>query len=590
MENPADANPRLVWLRELETLRNRLAESHVQTVEGERQASDEELAENRLRLDFTLRKLTEATSRMAFPPADQAQIRASLTDEQAKLQAELVAAMPIMEENRKTSDEAVARLKLAREASLKQGADLPELAGLEAKAELEHERAENADLNIQLLNRLLDAIKVRRDVWALRWSRAAGQDAQDAVMSYGRIAKMKAEMEPIRDYASQRLTLIDTQMGDMDNRSADPDRSIPVEIRKQLQDLFAARVAIYRRLIQGIDTNLGLLELWKQDLEDTRLAAPWRDRAAEWLAQGRAAAVSVWQFELFAVEDSIEVEGQTVTGKRSVTLGKVMTALLILVVGLWLSGRLTGLIERVMVRRGHLDQGSARIAKRWVMFLVGGVLVAVSLLMVKIPLTVFAFTGGALAIGTGFGMQNLLKNVISGLMLLLERPFRPGDLVEVAGIRGRVVDIGVRSSHIRDFNGIETLIPTSTFVEEKVTNWTLSNRSVRVKINLGVAYGSPTQEVAELLRGAADRHGLIQKEPAPQVLFEDFGDDALKFTLYFWVELKPGVDWSEVASDVRHMINKTFAAQGIVMAFPQRDVHLDAAQPLQVRLMREAEI
>jgi small-conductance mechanosensitive channel len=205
--------------------------------------------------------------------------------------------------------------------------------------------------------------------------------------------------------------------------------------------------------------------------------------------------------------------------------------------------------------------------------------------MVKIPFTVFAFAGGALAIGTGFGMQNLLKNLISGLMLLLERPFRPGDLVEVAGVRGRVVDIGVRSSHIRDFNGIETLIPNSVFVEEKVTNWTLSNRTVRVKVNVGVAYGSPTQEVAELLRQAADRHGLIEKEPAPKVLFEDFGDDALKFVLFFWVELKPGVDWTEVTSDVRHMVNKSFEAHGIAMAFPQRDVHLDTAQPLQVRVV-----
>jgi len=207
---------------------------------------------------------------------------------------------------------------------------------------------------------------------------------------------------------------------------------------------------------------------------------------------------------------------------------------------------------------------------------------------VKIPLTVFAFTGGALAIGAGFGMQNLLKNLISGLMLLLERPFRPGDLVEVSGIRGRVIDIGMRSSHIRDGNGIETLIPNSTFIEENVTNWTLSSQSVRIVVKLGVAYGSPAQELADLLLEVAGRHGLVQVKPAPEVVFEDFGADALLFGLYVWVEIKPGVDWRSIASDLRYMIYKTLAAHGIVMAFPQRDIHLDAAEPLAVRLVKES--
>jgi len=135
------------------------------------------------------------------------------------------------------------------------------------------------------------------------------------------------------------------------------------------------------------------------------------------------------------------------------------------------------------------------------------------MMVVRIPLTIFAFMGGALAIGAGFGMQNLLKNLISGLMLLFERPFRPGDLVEVGGIRGRVLDIGVRSSHIRDANGIETLIPNSTFIEQNVTNWTLSNEAVRIVVKIGVAYGSPVKEVTDLLLEVADRHGLVEDDP-----------------------------------------------------------------------------
>ena len=143
-----------------------------------------------------------------------------------------------------------------------------------------------------------------------------------------------------------------------------------------------------------------------------------------------------------------------------------------------------------------MDASLARIARRWILFLEVLLLVVLSMMVVKIPLTIFAFMGGALAIGAGFGMQNLLKNLISGLMLLFERPFRPGDVVEVGGIRGRVMDIGVRSSHILDANGIETLIPNSTFIEQNVTNWTLSSKSVRIVVNIGIAYGSPVKEVS----------------------------------------------------------------------------------------------
>jgi potassium-dependent mechanosensitive channel len=214
--------------------------------------------------------------------------------------------------------------------------------------------------------------------------------------------------------------------------------------------------------------------------------------------------------------------------------------------------------------------------------------VILSMMVVKIPLTIFAFMGGALAIGAGFGMQNLLKNLISGLMLLFERPFRPGDVVEVGGIRGRIMDIGVRSSHILDANGIETLIPNSTFIEQNVTNWTLSSKSVRIVINVGIAYGSPVKEVNILLLEVADRHGLVLKEPVPQVLFEDFGSDALIFGLYVWVIINPDISWKTIASDLRYMISKTLAENGIVIAFPQRDIHLDTSRPLEVRVLADA--
>lgn len=588
LEGNGTGNARLVWLRDLEALRKRFDEARMEGIQIERQAESEELAEIRQRLEFTRRQLGEANRHVAFADEDKKQVRNRLEAERQQLQVELDAALPTLDTSRKALDEAQAALNQGRQ-TLADGGDSAGLNDLANQVELQRERSENAAIKFQLLNRLLDFVKVRGNIWELRWSLAGPWDAERNLQAYAKIASLQKELQPMMEFAAQRLKLTTGQIFDTEKQLADPASAALTARYQQLRDLYAEREASYRRMLWGLETSAQLLAFCKQDLDDRRQTEPLSERAQEWLAQIRADLAAVWAFEIFAVQDSIEVEGQTITGKRSVTLGKLATALLILVVGLWLAARLSHAVERGAVRRGRLDAGSARIARRWVMFLVGLVLVATSLAMVKIPLTVFAFTGGALAIGAGFGMQNLLKNLISGLMLLVERPFRPGDLVEVAGIRGRVVDIGVRSSHIRDANGIETLIPNSTFVEENVTNWTLSSRSVRINVKLGVAYGSPVQLLDDLLLEVADRHGLVEKEPAPQVLFEDFGADALQFGLYVWVDIKPGVDWRAIASDLRYMINKTLAANGIAMAFPQRDIHVDATQPLQVRVLRETE-
>lgn len=131
-------------------------------------------------------------------------------------------------------------------------------------------------------------------------------------------------------------------------------------------------------------------------------------------------------------------------------------------------------------------------------------------------------------------------------------------------------------------------MPNSTFLEQNVTNWTLSNRKVRYTLNVGVAYGSSVRKVSDLLLEVAGRHKLVLNEPAPEVLFMDFGDDALKFALYVWLEIGPGRRAGNIIlSDLRFMIDARFAEHGVVIPFPQRNVHLDVDSPLPVRVMSE---
>ncbi len=179
---------------------------------------------------------------------------------------------------------------------------------------------------------------------------------------------------------------------------------------------------------------------------------------------------------------------------------------------------------------------------------------------VKIPLTVFAFAGGALAIGLGFGTQTLLKNFVSGVIILFERPFRVGDVLDVGGQRGTITGIGLRSSVLQLWDGTETLIPNSALLENNLTNWTYTNRAVRFTIAVGVAYGSDTRRVLQVLTDLAGQHGLVEKHPKPQLEVHAFGrghtlvnglpvtnwDGALPRNLFFFFMDHPLVTRDEI--------------------------------------------
>ena len=135
---------------------------------------------------------------------------------------------------------------------------------------------------------------------------------------------------------------------------------------------------------------------------------------------------------------------------------------------------------------------------------------------------------------------------------------------------------------------MHVLIPNSKFLENNVINWTLSDRQIRLQISVGIAYGSPTRQAADLIYRAVTDHGLVLDEPDPKVIFEDFGDNALLFSVYFWVELGPSLDSRIVMSDIRHRIDKLFKEADIAIAFPQRDVHLDVIEPIPVQLFSES--
>ena len=165
-----------------------------------------------------------------------------------------------------------------------------------------------------------------------------------------------------------------------------------------------------------------------------------------------------------------------------------------------------------------------------------------------------------------------------------ERPVRIGDFVEVEGSKGVVEDIGNRCTRIRRVDGVHLLVPNSTMLERTVINWTLIDKNIRTSIRVGVAYGSPTHDVEDCLLQAMDENPLIKKSPEPHVIFDDFGDNALIFDAYFWVEAQGDRDLRIIRSDVRHRITELLKTAGITVAFPQRDIHLNSLSPLEIKL------
>jgi small-conductance mechanosensitive channel len=284
-------------------------------------------------------------------------------------------------------------------------------------------------------------------------------------------------------------------------------------------------------------------------------------------------------------EETVIAEGTKIVKPVGVTLGKVLKALVILVAGWWLARHLVRPVRWLVTKRFKSEESVAnQVSKIFLLAMFIGVLVF-SLVSVNIPLAVFAFLGGALVIGVGFGAQNLINNFISGMILLFDRSITVGDIVEVDGQGGTVTAIGMRSSHIKRFDGVELLVPNSQFLQEKVTNWTLSDKRLRYSIGVGVAYGSPTRQVSQVILDTVRGHEMVLMDPPPTVLFEEFADHALTFTVYFWLELLSVRDNRIIVSEIRHRISEALARAGMVIAFPQRDVHIDAQGPIAVKII-----
>ncbi len=189
-----------------------------------------------------------------------------------------------------------------------------------------------------------------------------------------------------------------------------------------------------------------------------------------------------------------------------------------------------------------------------------------------VELSKFAIIASAFSVGVGFGLQNVVNNFVSGLILMVERPIMPGDSVQIGQTTGEVKRIGIRSSTVRTWEGAEVIVPNANLIANEVVNWTLSDRQRRIDVNVGVEYGSDPQTVIDLLIEAGSRHTEVVRQPPPSALFIAFGDSSLDFQLRVWTA---NIDqWMRIRSDVAVAALAALRSAGITIPFPQRDVHI----------------
>jgi len=259
-------------------------------------------------------------------------------------------------------------------------------------------------------------------------------------------------------------------------------------------------------------------------------------------------------------------------GNYRLTLGQLLLALLAVYLAYLVSTLLRSTLEGEVFPRRELDPGIGAAITTLLHYVLVTVGFFFAFSLLGFSLTNLALIVGALGVGVGMGLQDLVKNFFSGLVLLFERPVRVGDMVILGGEWGTIRKIGLRATTITTFDRSELIVPNGELTSERVTNWTLSDEVTRLVLPIGVAYGSDIEAVFRVLQEAAEEHPEVLEDPAPVVLFMGFGESSLQFELRVWVG---SVDvrlptYSSLHAD----IDRRFRRQGITIPFPQRDLHL----------------
>jgi len=286
--------------------------------------------------------------------------------------------------------------------------------------------------------------------------------------------------------------------------------------------------------------------------------------------------VELWSY-------SSEVDG--VRKMVPITLANLMVAVMVAIVTVVAAKNLPGLLEIILLNWFPMDAGSRHAFATIFNYAITALGIVIAFASIGINWSRIQWLIAALGVGLGFGLQEVVANFICGLIVLFERPFRIGDTVTIADITGTVTRIRIRATTIIDWDRKELIVPNKEFITGRLINWSLSDNIIRIKIPIGIAYGSDTALAEELLLKAARANQLVLGSPEPLAVFLGFGDNSLNFELRVFVN---GInDYIPMLHKLNQTIDREFRKAGVTISFPQRDVHLDQIGPLEVRVVSD---
>ncbi len=430
---------------------------------------------------------------------------------------------------------------------------------------------------LDVLNRRLERLTKSREVWHRRAkvfnAQATNEEltawAAEARDNMANLTRERRVQEMGSNDVRKEITALETRLQSLNEQSA----ALRPWIEDQLE-LWRESLLTNDRNLASIDTTLQVHQDLLTDIEGDIQRWTFGER----LSSAWTYVTNVWNTEVLSIDE------------RPITVSKVVIGFLLLLLGLFAARVISRILGNRLLTRFGMNEGAVAALKSLTFYTLVVIFTLLALRFANVPLTVFTLVGGALAIGLGFGSQAIINNFISGLILIAERPIQVGDLVRLDDLIGNVTHIGARSTRIRTGDNLDIIVPNSKFLETNVLNFTLGDDKFRSHIKVGIAYGSPTRDATRLLIKAAEEHGKILAYPKPFVWFRDFGDNSLLFELHVWIKVRTLGERLRIESDLRYRVDQLFREAHIVIAFPQRDVHLDLAKPLDIRMIsNEAE-
>jgi potassium efflux system protein len=274
------------------------------------------------------------------------------------------------------------------------------------------------------------------------------------------------------------------------------------------------------------------------------------------------------------------VEGQATTHR--ITLEIVVFVILMIGITIYAARKLPALVELVLRSRTDVSAGTRYTISTLLNYVILGVGILIALSRLGLDWSKLQWLVAALGVGIGFGLQEIVANFICGLIILFERPISVGDLITVGDQDGIVTRIRIRATTIRDWDNKELVIPNKEIITGRLLNWSLSDTRLRLTLPVGVAYGSDAALALKILAETVADDARVLSDPAPSIIFSDFGDSALNMVCRFYIDNVDNM-WP-VKTDLHLAIYQRFADAGIVISFPQRDIHLDSEKPLRVSI------